>query len=267
MSLMRRVLDSLLPPGAIWRVKKGGYMDKLHEGMSANAQTTHDFLADVGHVRDPARTTALPDLEREFGVTPSDGMTDATRRAVLGSKMFSRGLKGQYWVLQNAINQAGFVGVNVYPNDPAVDPGPFILGTAQMVCGGSNAYAGRSDAYAARYGGVLIVNGAQFVNTPRVVGCGSGLVSCHTFWAGQLNTNICGGFTYSQATALNYGAPVESYRWPLVFFLAASATYDGSGHITALTQCSVSSARFSELSTLILHYKPLHSWAALIYSN
>jgi hypothetical protein len=267
MSLMRRVLDSLLPPGAIWRVKKGGYMDKLHEGMSANAQTTHDFLADVGHVRDPARTTALPDLEREFGVSPSDGMTDATRRAVLGSKMFSRGLKGQYWVLQNAINQAGFVGVNVYPNDPAVNPSTFLTGNAQMFCGGANAYAGRSDAYAAVYGGLLIVNGAQYVNTPRVVGCGSGLVSCHAIWPNTLNTNIAGGFTYSQAQALNYGPPAESFKWPFVFFIASGATYDGSGHVIALTQCQITVARMSEFTSLVLHYKPLHSWAALIYTN
>jgi hypothetical protein len=274
---MRRVMDSLMPPGAIWRPRIGGYMDRLHDGLAAAMQVVHDYLARIGSVRNPLQTPVLGDLEREFGVSPSDGISDSTRRATLASKMFTRGLRGQYWVLQNALTQAGFIGVTVIPNDPAVNPAPFITGNAQMCCGGSNAYAGYYlgaappsgpyNAYAALYGGLLIVNGAQFVNTPQIVGAGSGLVSCHTIWLNTLNTNICGSFSYSRSQTLNYGSPGEPYKWPFVFFIAASATYDGSGHVLTLTQCTIPSARMSEFMSLVLHYKPIHAWAALIYTN
>ena len=242
-------------------------MDLLHQGIAENSQAVHDYLEDIGNVRNPSGTPILDDLEREFGVTPSDGMSDATRRAVLATKMFSRGLKGQYWVLQNAINQAGFTGITVIPNNPAVDPTPFVTGAAQMVAGGYNGYAGRTDAFAAFYGGMLIVNGPQYINTPNVVGCGSGMVSCHPIAAGLQNTNICGSFFYSQSQILNFGVPIEPYKWPFFFFIGGTPTFDGSGKLTALTQCTIPLERMNEFLSLVLHYKPQHSWGALIYSN
>ena len=275
--LMRRVFDSLMPPGPIWQEKPGGNMDNLHQGMAANLQTVHDFIAQIANIRNPQATPILADLEREFGISPSDGASIAQRQAVLQWRMFSRGLRGQAWALQQAINLAGFTGVNVIPNDPAVDPNPFIQGAAQMSCGGVNAYcgyylglappSGPYNAFCARYGGTLVVNGAQYVNNSTIVGCGSGLVSCHQIWSGRINSNICGTYLYSQAQIVNYGSPTDSWRWPFVFFIAGSATFDGAGHVTSLTQCLIPKARMAEFTSLILHFKPIHSWAALIFSN
>ena len=52
-----------------------------------------------------------------------------------------------------------------------------------------------------------------------------------------------------------------------MFFLAASATYDGAGHVLSLAQCQIPVARMVEFMSLALHYKPIHTWAALIYSH
>ncbi len=264
--LARAALGADLPDGPAWQPKAGGNLDLLLSGV-ADALSDVDVVAEAtAHVRDPMSTAYLDELEHEFGISPSPGLTDAQRRANLQQRKTARNLKGQYWVLQNAITAAGFTGVNVYPNDPAVDPSPFLTGTAQMVAGGSNAYAGRSDAYAALYGGVLIVNGSQYQNSPAVVGCGSGLVFCHPLYTSAYNSNLCGAYTYSQRVSILYGPPKEPVRWPLVFFIAGTATFNGDGSVATLTQCSVPTARLGELISLILRYKPLHTWAALIYS-
>lgn len=274
-TLMRRVLDALMPHGAIWRPKLNGYMDGLHNGMAANMQVVHDFIAQLANIRNPASTPILSDLETEYGISSSDGLNEAQRRLILRSRMYSRGNKGQYWVLQNAINLAGFTGVNVIPNDPPVNPVTFISGTSQMCCRGSNAYAGYYtgasappySAFAAVYGGLLIVNGSQYANVPTIVGCGSGLVSCHPIYPNQVNSNLCGSFMYFSPSALTWGPPLEPHKWPLIFFIGGTATYDGTGHIIALTQCSIPASRMAEFISLVLHFKPIHSWAALIYSN
>ena len=274
---MRRVFDALMPPGAVWQEKKGGSQDNLHQGMANNLQTVHDFIAQIAYVRNPSLTPVLADLEREFGVSPSDGASIAQRQAVLQWRIYSRGNKGQYWVLQNAINLAGFTGVNVIPNDPAVDPNPFIQGSAQMSCGSTNSYCGYYlgaappggpyNAFCALYGGTLVVNGAQYVNNSKVVGCGSGLVFCHQIWPGLLNSNICGTYVYSQAQIVNYGPPQDYWKFPFVFFIGGTPTFDGAGHLTALTQCTIPRARMAEFITLVLHFKPIHTWAALVYTN
>lgn len=277
---MTRVLRSILPPGPIHRSKRNGSKWGLEEGLGANLQAMHDFAQAVSWVRNPALTPILTDLEAEFGVSPSDGATVAQRVAVLNSRMFSRGNKGQYWVLQNAINLAGFTGIQVIPNDPAVNPLPFVTGSPQVVAGPigtglgtqyAGYYTGGSAppyaAFAATFTpGTLIVAGAQYVNQPTVVGCGSGLVSCHTIWPAQVNTNICGGYSYSQSQALNYGVSTEPYKWPFFFFLAQSATFDGAGHVTGLTSAMIPKGRLVEFTSLVLHFKPIHSWGVFAYS-
>jgi len=277
MGLMRRVLDSLLPPGPLWNPKTGGSMDAFLDGVSDSLQSSHDFIAALAYVRNPYMTPMLADLEAEFGVSPSDGATTAQRQANLAWKILSRGQKGQYWVLQQALTLAGFTGAQVIPNDPAVNPAPFLAGTPQTWCGGFTSvcgyYTGGSappyGAFCASFGAnaMLIVNGNQFVNNEEYIGCGNSALQCHSVWTEQASMNGCGYFTYVNSIAVNWGPPSDYWRWPLVFFIAGGATYDGAGHVLTLAQCSIPNARVKEFISIILHYKPIHTWALLVYGT
>ena len=381
-TLMREVINALLPPGSLWSpaphgMPGGGHFDDYLDGIGDGLQAILDsMLTPIGHIRDPLSTPYLSDLEREYGISPTPGTTDAQRRAILLYRKVTRGLKGQWWVLQNAINTAGFAGITVIPNDPSVDPTPFVTGAAQMVCGGYNAYCGYftssaggsvilitfksanysqyqllgpgetpgatpgillqgppgasfpssggavavttvipptpADAYSqyillgpgempgnnpgfrsqgppnakltgsggqflaispclafcALYGGTILVNGAQYQNNPAYsCVCGNSSMYCHTPWAGTFNANECGAFVYNQKIISQYGTPGTPNEQKLVFFVGGTPTYNGDGSLATLTQAQIPAARLAELVSLILRYKPLHSWAALIYTT
>lgn len=61
-----------------------------------------------------------------------------------------------------------------------------------------------------------------------------------------------------------YYVPVDSWYWPLVFFVGGDVTRDGSGAITAIAEADVLASRREELKRLILKLKPMHSWAGLM---
>jgi hypothetical protein len=378
---MREVINALLPPGSLWApapsgTPGGGHFDDFLDGIGDGLQAIVDaILTPIGHIRDPLSTPYLSDLEREFGITPSPGVTDAQRRAILLYRKTARGLKGQSWVLQNAINTAGFTGVNVIPNDPSVDPTPFVTGSSQMCCGGYNAYCGYIQtvisggvvlitwtpaastyallgpgeipgnqpafksqgppgvslpgrggafsvttvsypqppaysqyillgpgetpgkapllksqgppgvsvgaggggitafasyygAFCALYGGEILVNGAQYQNNALYTcGCGETGMYCHAIWPATVNNNMCGSYTYTQATLSQYGVPATPNEQKLVFFVGGTPTYNADGSLATLSQAQVPGARLAELVSMILRYKPLHSWCALIYTT
>ena len=367
--LLRDVLDSLLPHGAAHEATPGGNLDNLYTAIAKFLEGIHDQGTSLQYIRNAAGTPILSDLEQEYGILPSPGQTISQRQAILAYHKVKRGLSGQWWVLQNAITSAGFTGVNVIPNDPAVNSAPFLGGTAQAWCGNTtsvcgylstgtggvvtvtwypaggtyvllgpgeipgaqpafksqgpqnarayvsggtysitvvttpNAAAnssyillgpgetpGKQPAFKAQgppgesfassggpanlapvYGaycsapvsGQLVVNGQQYLNAGTVLGCGSG-IQCHQIWPATVNNNLCGSFVYTQQALSQFGPPQEPGRYGLVFFVAGAATYDATGRIATLTQASVPSGRVQELATLILRYKPLHTWCALL---
>ena len=368
--LLRDVLDSLLPHGAAHEVAPGGNLDSLYTAIAKFLEGIHDQGTSLQYIRNAAGTPILSDLEQEYGILPSPGQTVAQRQAILQYHKVKRGLSGQWWVLQNAITSAGFTGVNVIPNDPAVAAAPFLSGVAEAWCGGGNTCCGfytvtggivlityysafspyvllgpgetpgaqpafksqgppnaKQAASGAQYSitvvtlpnapvastyillgpgerpgnqpslkaqgppgasftaasgpinlpllyeafccsstsGQLVVNGQQYQNAGTVLGCGSG-IQCHQIWPATVNNNLCGSFVYTQRVLSQFGPPQEPGRYGLVFFVAGAATYDSAGHVLTLTQASVPTARVQELATLILRYKPLHTWCALIYS-
>jgi hypothetical protein len=367
---MRNVLNALLPEGrAHAPVVPGNPLDEFYEALAAALQLDHNDFQTLVSIRNPYTTPILSDLEREYGIMPSAGQIIAQRQAILQYHKTARGLSGQWWVLQNAINAAGFTGVNVLPNDPAVNPAPFLGGTPQAWCGNATsccgyfssgaggvvlitytpsgsaylllgpgespgtqplfksqgpanatvrtsggffsfstftvptvaAYSqyillgpgetpgsqpafesqGPPNANYAKSGGVttvtsvytavcssptngqLVVNGRQYQNAGAVLGCGSG-IWCHPVYAGQYNNNECGSFVYAIQLLSQFGPPQDPGRYPLVFFVGGSATYDAAGHLLTISNCNVPTARVQELATLILRYKPLHTWAALL---
>jgi hypothetical protein len=124
-SLSRNVINYLLPDGSAWEPASESDYDLLLDGIGDNSDAVKSDLDDLAHIRNPLTTTILSDLEKDFGVVPIDGATEAERRAILNVFKYRKTNSGAYDTLQTRLRNAGFF-VYVYPNDPAVDPALFV---------------------------------------------------------------------------------------------------------------------------------------------
>ena len=93
-TLMRAFLDAILPPGTLWQPAPGEDFDHFLDGIGDNLQGVHDALELLAHIRDPATTPYLDELEREYGITPNIQLTDAQRRANLLDAKYARNRHG-----------------------------------------------------------------------------------------------------------------------------------------------------------------------------
>jgi hypothetical protein len=254
-SLMRRTIDTLLPPGSAWQPAPDGDFDKFLDGIAANWETIRIFLADLKNVRDPHDTSFLADLEREYGVLTNLSLTETQRRAALSPLVFNRGSTGTVDAMQQALTDAGF-DVQVHENSPAVDPAIFLDQQFQMVADGGAAFAGNQDAFAGRVGGELLVNGDIF-NTVK-----SFEVTAGNLYAGDGQT--AGEYTDLIREKIEYPIPTDPDDWPMVFFVGGDATRNVGGELTDIELANVPTEQESDFKRIILKYKPIHSWAGLI---
>jgi hypothetical protein len=253
--LMRRVLDVVKPKGSIWNIAPNGDWSKFFDGLAANLEIPRQFLSELANVRNPDLTTYLEDLENELGVFTNPNLTDTQRRQQLKPILYNRDSNGDHDTLENALISAGF-NVQVHENSPAVDPAIFLNEQFQMTAGQLTASAGNQDAFAGRVGGELLVNGDIF-STEKIHTSGAG-----TFYAGD--GTGAGEYSGLIRVKTEYPIPALPEDWPLVFFVGGDATRDGSGALTAIELASVPSEQESAFKRIILKYKPMHSWAALI---
>jgi hypothetical protein len=265
--ITRGMIDALLPPGKIWvpAIKEqpprgvsfpGDDLDNLLQGIAWNLDILREYLADLATLRDPLVTAMLIDLEREFGFLSDTRLDEETRRQRLLRQAYATPGNATEADLEYALQMAGF-DVNVYQNDPAVDPSIFLDQSFQMVAGGANAYAGRADAFAGRLGGELLVNGDIFTTGPLYEAVAG------TFYAGD---GTGAGF-YQQISVeeIIYPIPTDPASWPFIFFVGGPATRDpGTNELTAIEQAEIPIEREQEFKRLILQIKPLFTWAALI---
>ncbi len=254
-NLTRATIDTIWPEGSIWTPAPGLDLDNLLDGISDSWETVRAFLDTLDNVRDPATTTFLEDLEKEFGVFTNTSLTEEQRRSQLHPLVYQRSSNGSVDAMQSALDAAGF-DVQVHENSPAVDPAIFLDEVFQMVAEGGNAYAGRDDAFAGRVGGELLVNGELF-NTNRQFTAVAGNV-----YAGDGTT--AGEYSGLEREEVVYKIPTDPGDWPLVFFVGGDATRGGSGELTEIELADVPTEQKSEFKRIILRSKPMHSWAGLI---
>lgn len=261
--LSRDLLNSLLPLGSFWQPEVDDDYDNLFEGIAENSEEVKTFLDDLRYLRDPDKTTILSDLEKEYGVIPSATATESERRSRLKSRKYQQDKLPTYEVLETKLQEAGF-DVQVHANSPAVDPDLFLAQNFQMVCGEADAQCGEADAYCGVTGGELLVNGAtydQFKN--YLCTCGETLAQCgeSTAQAGSYDS-----IKLVENQAFEVPGAGDSGYWPLIFFVGGDATRNPAGEITNLDIANVMTEREMEFKRIILRYKPLFSWAALIIS-
>lgn len=262
-NLGRQLIDALLPQGSLWRPVTGGGFDKFLNGVGQCYEDARVWAGKLAVLRDPWLTDRISDLELEYGLYDGAALTESDRRQRLANRMFPiQGNRATRQDLQDALQAAGF-NLQVYDNNPAINPKPFIEPTFQMVAGGGNAYAGRPDAYAGNFGGILIgelvVNGDLnvFLHNHWTVCAGGGVYAGGGATAGEYDRIITGPVVFP--------VPAHPDDWPCVFFVAASAGFDEStGAIVSLLPLEVPAEREQELKRLILRYKPLDTWAVLI---
>jgi len=158
----RAVIDALMPRGTAWSPEEGAGLDQLLDGMAANQERLRLFLATLADLRNPMFTPILADLEREFGILPDLAADEATRRARLQSAKAAGNGDGSLGFMQSRLQAAGF-NVNVYQNDPPVDPAGLLHAGSSRMFGDSSALVGR-ECFGAQTTGVLLVNGPLAYN-------------------------------------------------------------------------------------------------------
>ena len=263
-SVSRQTFDALMPPGPLWVPEDGEGLDQLIEGIADNSEDIAGFLAQLANIRNPALTTLLSDLEKEYGIATDTNLTEAVRRMRLATKAFGGTSNGSIDVLQAALDSSGFTQLTVYENNPAVDPAIFLDQIFRMIANGDNAYAGfvpvagpPSTAYAGRIGGELLVNGDIFSTTSGYLSQAGGA------WAGGLH-GYAGRFDEMKTTKLEYSIPTDPDDWPLVFFVGGAATFNPDGSLLTIVSADVDVIREQKLKRTILSIKPIHSWAGLV---
>ncbi len=296
---MRAFLDAVLPPG--WTPMPGGDLDLQLSAIGDNEQTVMDFLSTLAAIRNPRTTPYLDELEREYGITPNLQIATAQRIQTLLLAKYARNQKSTINKMQAALNAAGLgvggYGLIVYANDPPVDPGLFIGQIPQCFCNGPNAYCGFIPTggavvtavcgWAAGGGGLWVVNGDIFTIVPQYLGCGDTQMNCGDIpVGGTLTDAVCGFFSSSSYLPHPESDPPQSAR-PLCFIIAAGVVYDGlwymndvapmtmgmafsgqssqgGGEIASLVMAGIPNNLRSTLIEIILRWKPLHCWCALM---
>ena len=258
------VINALLPDGKFWEVKPESDLDKLYDGCAENADSVMDDMEKIAHLRDPYTTVMLDDLEREYGLVPITGATDQERRERLFAFKCRRNSTGAYDVLQQKLRDAGFADVYVYQNSPIIYPNDFLARAFNMTCGdllpaGHEAQCGEPEALCASVGGELVVNGDLTISTPIYnvqcddgVTCGDG--SCSGDFSGYKSTGKDAAYT----------VPELPQYWPFVFFVGGVAEYNGYGELSKIAFYNIPSQRRLDFRRIILRFKPLFSWGALI---
>lgn len=257
-SIGRAVLDNLLPPG--WDVKQDSDLDLLFEGLADNKEPIREFLNKLSKIRNPQKTDFLSDLEKEYGLMSRTNLTEQVRRDRLEVWMYERGGKGSKDNLRDALIRSGFL-VQVHENSPAVDPAIFLTQAFQMVAGDPvNAFAGDPNAYCGQVGGELLVNGPIYDQRPLYLMEAGGTP---TSFAGD-PLAYAGYYLELIKTPIVYQVPTNPKDWPLVFFVGGDATRNINGELTDIEVAEIPAERKEEFQTIILRYKPVHTWAGLI---
>lgn len=254
----RKIINALMPEGIVWTPKFDGDLDKYLDGQSDNYDSILAFLRQLSKIRDPLTTPLLEELEREYGLSKNDSLTEDERRAFLQSFVFNSEDSGTPEDLERRLQDAGF-DVFVYANDPAQDPAVILDQAFQMVAGGPNAYAGRADAFAKREGGELIVNGDKFKQVPDYITVANG----GTAFAGNASFKA-GVFNSIRSVKIEYVIPTDPGDWPLLFFIGGAVTRDIDGKIIGIEKVLQPKELRNEFLKIILRYKPLYTWGVSV---
>lgn len=196
------ILRTLFPKGPIWSFKAFGDADKLIETIGDAKETVRAFLKSIANTRTPDLTPVLSDLEREYGITPASGLTEAQRREILAGYVYAKVGSGKD-DLEARLHAAGFTELFVFPNDPIVNPSYYANGIWAAVCNHQDTVCGNQDCYCGQLGlgGYVLANGPVY----------------------DVDGNLH-----------EYEIPVLPETWPMVFFVGGPKAETTTGYVIFL---------------------------------
>lgn len=227
----RTLIGALLPEGPIWRPDPTGYFEKLLQGIANFWEGVYDDMELISHVRDPYKTDALADLERDYGVIPNSALTETVRRQHLASLVYARPDTASWEHVQDALRAAGFDNLYVTPNDPAINPDEI--------------------------GGDLLVNGPiySYQEPAYYMCCDSDIAFCDNSKA------VCDYYLTMSRTEKTYIVPDVYSIYHNCFWVGGEAS--GWPDSPTVPEVEVDADRETQLKNLILKHKPVHTWALL----
>lgn len=256
---MKKAIVSLLPKGFAWDVAYNSDLDKELNGVAANLESVREYLETLAFIRTPSKTPVFDDLEKEYGITKDAQLSDETRIMQLESVVYPTINNGSDDNLEKKLRDAGF-DVNVYQNDPAINPAIFLEASFRMVAGGPKAFAGNEEAICGTTEGELLVNGDIYEMNPQYIAQAGGA----TAFAGNQDM-VAGRFDDILKEKIRYKTPENPEHWPFVFFVGGAATRDpGDNHIIDIENVIIPTERRDEFIRIILKYKPIDTWATLV---
>ena len=268
-SRARAVIDSLLPPGALWRPEPDESFYQQLDGIADIVEDQRPTIDSLADIRVPSKTPVFTDLERNYGISPNSLISMDDRIARLEQKVYQGSRVNSIDDVQGDIDRAGF-DLQIHKNDPPVDPATFLAGNFQMVAGGSNAYAGFNDgvnvlSFAGRFGGELLVNTPIITQAKAFVMQAGGSVGYAGYTSDGVSSEaVSGYFLDYNRVELTYPIPTDPQFWGKIYFVGGDATRNVAGELTEIQAGMVDLNRKDELRTLLLSSKTLGAWAALI---
>jgi hypothetical protein len=255
----RSILDALMPEGAAWNVMSDGDLDNLLNAIADNQQQAYDRLSKLAKLRDPAETELLSDLEREYGILSNENLSEAQRRlALAGIKYAKPGFGADD--LQQKLRAAGFENLFVYQNDPTIDPDLFMTTTPMCCVGGDNAYIEEPTAligYITPGGGELIVRKIF----PQVRPLYLSQVGGDFAYVAEPRM-VVGYYLESEEIHTVFEDPGDPDRWRFIFYVGGEVSDWTNPPIYERAQIPM--ALKPLLISLILKYKPIHTWCLLV---
>jgi hypothetical protein len=201
----------------------------------------------------------LSDLEREHGLIPNTALGEIVRRNQLASIMYAPKNNGSADHMKQQLDLAGFTNLQVHQNNPITDPNTFLGGTFEMYCGDADAQCGEAGAQCGGTVGELVINGDLFdFSIDWDCLCGDSDFQC-----GEAEAQ-CGAFSGTTKTLIEITeVPDNSDYWPFVFFIGGDLVAD-ENEILSIDFEDVPFGERDHLRRLILKYKPLGTWCALL---
>lgn len=233
-------------------------LTQLFEGLTALPDNYRKYIDQIYLDLFPVTTRELILWEKVFGIE-NISSDEAIRRNTIDQRWKLKGGQGPDYI-QQTLQDNGF-DVQVYENNPPIDPSIFIGGVFIMVAGGQNAYAGRADAFAGMTSnGELLVNGFIPIATSQRIF----LVTAGNTYAGNQKA-VAGYFEQFITADKQYILPTDPLLFPFVWFIGGDATRDPITHeLTAIETVQIPAEREQEFKNIILTLKPIQTWVGLI---
>ena len=119
------VVKAALPRGAVWEPKKDGNYEKILAAIGDIFDLINTDVDNLRYITDPNRTIVLDDLERDYGIIRNDDLTEEERKNNLITQIRNSIIDGNENSLTTILQQIS-PDINVYQNNPPVDPQVFI---------------------------------------------------------------------------------------------------------------------------------------------